>query len=73
MKGKNMSTRLIIEGSAVYEIDEECMKKREQQSEEQNALLKKDKENPQDVCQKQKQSVNTGYFFGSGRGGKNRS
>lgn len=60
MKGKNMSTRLIIEGSAVYEIDEECMKKREQQSEEQNALLKKDKENPQDVCQKQKQSVNTG-------------
>ena len=56
MKGKNMSTRLIIEGSAVYEIDEECMKKREQQSEEQNALLKKDKENPQDVCQKQKQS-----------------
>lgn len=55
-----MSTRLIIEGSAVYEIDEECMKKREQQSEEQNALLKKDKENPQDVCQKQKQSVNTG-------------
>lgn len=56
MKGKNMSTRLIIEGSAVYEIDEECMKKREQQSEEQNVLLKKDKENPQDVCQKQKQS-----------------
>ena len=56
MKGKNMSTRLIIEGSAVYEIDEECMKKREQQSEEQHALLKKDKENPQDVCQKQKQS-----------------
>ena len=55
-----MSTRLIIEGSAVYEIDEECMKKREQQSEEQNALLKKDKENQQDVCQKQKQSVNTG-------------
>ena len=54
MKGKNMSTRLIIEGSAVYEIDEECMKKREQQSEEQNALL--NKENPQDVCQKQKQS-----------------
>ena len=51
-----MSTRLIIEGSAVYEIDEECMKKREQHSEEQNALLKKDKENPQDVCQKQKQS-----------------
>ena len=51
-----MSTRLIIEGSAGYEIDEECMKKREQQSEEQNALLKKDKENPQDVCQKQKQS-----------------
>ena len=62
MKGKNMSTRLIIEGSAVYEIDEECMKKREQQSEEQNALLKKDKENPQDVCQKQKQSVNTGQY-----------
>lgn len=60
MKGKNMSTRLIIEGSAVYEIDEECMKKREQQSEEQNVLLKKDKENQQDVCQKQKQSVNTG-------------
>ncbi|MEQ3217338.1 hypothetical protein AAA088_15090 [Hominifimenecus microfluidus] len=56
MKGKNMSTRLIIEGSAVYEIDEECMKKREQQSEEQNVLLKKDKENQQDVCQKQKQS-----------------
>lgn len=55
-----MSTRLIIEGSAVYEIDEECMKKREQQSEEQNVLLKKDKENQQDVCQKQKQSVNTG-------------
>ena len=56
MKGKNMSTRLIIVGIAVYEIDEECMEKREQQSEEQNALLKKDKENPQDVCQKQKQS-----------------
>ena len=56
MKGKNMSTRLIIEGSAVYEIDEECMKKREQQSEEQNVLLKKDKENQQDACQKQKQS-----------------
>lgn len=55
-----MSTRLIIEGSAVYEIDEECMKKREQQSKEKNILLKKDKENPQDVCQKQKQSVNTG-------------
>ena len=55
-----MSTRLIIEGSAVYEIDEECIKKREQQSEEQNILLKKDKENPQDVCQKQKQSANTG-------------
>lgn len=68
-----MSTRLIIEGSAVYEIDEECIKKREQQSKEKNILLKKDKENPQDVCQKQKQSVNAGYFFGSGRGGKNRS
>lgn len=56
-----MSTRLIIEGSAVYEIDEECIKKREQQSEERNILLKKDKENPQDVCQKQKQSANTGH------------
>lgn len=55
-----MSTRLIIEGNAVYEIDEECMKKREQQSEEQNVLLKKDKENQHNVCQKQEQSVNTG-------------
>ena len=55
-----MSTRLIIEGSAVYEIDEECMKKREQQSEEQNALLKKDKENPQDVCQNRNNLVDTG-------------
>ena len=44
-----MSTRLIIEGNAVYEIDEECIKKREQQSKEKNILLKKDKENPQDV------------------------
>ena len=44
-----MSTRLIIEGNAVYEIDEDCVKKREQQSEEQKAQKKlmKNEENAQ--------------------------
>ena len=55
-----MSTRLIIEGSAVYEIDEECMKKREQQSEEQNALLKKIKKIHKMFAKNRNNLVDTG-------------
>ncbi len=55
-----MSTRLIIEGSAVYEIDEECMKKREQQSEEQNVLLKKTKKINKMFAKSRNNLVDTG-------------
>ncbi len=33
-----MATRLVIEGNAFYEIDEDCMKRREQREREQTPM-----------------------------------
>lgn len=39
-----MRSRLIIDGNAVYEVDEDCMRKRRLDKSTRNVALKKDKE-----------------------------
>lgn len=39
-----MRSRLIIDGNAVYEVDEDCMRKRRLDKSKRNVALKNDKE-----------------------------
>lgn len=47
-----MGTRLIIDGNAVYEIDEDCMERQKQKGRFQNRLKKQAAENG--LCGKEK-------------------